>query len=436
MAGYGKAESVIAIVAKISNEKTPLHSPLTPTLSISSICICKQLQLYVMMPPHTTGFHYTPPSYLLRAKDTTNRPWHNKNEDGDNSGENGSENEYDLPQEDRPQTRRESHLDAHFQQRVRTKQSRYRAVLKGEAEIPDSSTTSSSVSNHDDAGENDSVLLAAAKADSYGEDAVRKKPEPVVTRRTSSSTTLSSEAETVRSLRAQRLRASLLKQTPDEFDVRAKLERRRMARKEEEATARRAERDSHSYRSGHQSLSKGEQRRSHEKEWTALEAEREALAHAKEEANIALVRAAEINEERRRQRELNATLEADRLEERKWQKSKRDKMSAKSRSKSGNADDKTSASDSDADNGFFFLNELGNGLLQTCVSGCFCDDSLVLMDYKKEVPKSMKGLRGSCSSATPPDLVSSSDSSGGNADDDDTHYNSVLKSRVYAKYRA
>ena len=42
-------------------------------------------------------------------------------------------------------------------------------------------------------------------------------------------------------------------------------------------------------------------------------------------------------------------------------------MSAKSRSKSGNADDKTNASDSDADNGFFFLNELGNGLLQTCV---------------------------------------------------------------------
>ena len=83
------------------------------------------------------GFQYTPPSYLLRASDTTNRPWKKSEEEGDDVNE--QENEYDLAQEDRPQTRRQSHLDAHFQQRVRNKQSRYRTIMKGEAELPEHS---------------------------------------------------------------------------------------------------------------------------------------------------------------------------------------------------------------------------------------------------------------------------------------------------------
>ena len=62
------------------------------------------------------GFQYTPPSYLLRASDTTNRPWNygnssaNNNNEGDFYGNGGngnrnnnnndgesSENEHDLP---------------------------------------------------------------------------------------------------------------------------------------------------------------------------------------------------------------------------------------------------------------------------------------------------------------------------------------------------
>ena len=89
------------------------------------------------MPP-ATGFQYTPPSYLVRAGDSTNRPW-SKTEEGEGGHENEyvGDNEYDLPQEQRPQTRRETHLDAHFQHRVRKKTNRYRDILKGEAEFVD-----------------------------------------------------------------------------------------------------------------------------------------------------------------------------------------------------------------------------------------------------------------------------------------------------------
>mmetsp|Transcript_40238 Transcript_40238/g.45956 ORF Transcript_40238/g.45956 Transcript_40238/m.45956 type:complete len:392 (-) Transcript_40238:112-1287(-) len=340
------------------------------------------------MPP-AAGFNYTPPSYLIRASDSTNRPWNNNLSKDNNAGfgneyDANGENEYDLPQEERPQTRRESYVDAHFHQRVRTKQNRYRDILKGELEVQDdgqnggdlsssfgtnstrsTSCSSRSISNHsivdlstenntgvvvedvphaqqdgpqqgnngeeerqqqqqhqqgytnlngdhgihqydvEDEEEDDSVLLAAANvdfrrvqlieqshistnaaqvvvaaknnadsfeyarmvrsaqqkqhthmsqaADNAKARSIRKEritmvalsPTQAQRRRatfngSSSDTTEAMNAETVRSLRAHRLRSSLLKPTLDEQDHQHKLELRRLkARKEEEAADRR-----------------------------------------------------------------------------------------------------------------------------------------------------------------------------------------------------
>ena len=83
----------------------------------------------------SAGFHYTPPSYLLRTSDTINRPWQGTDyEDHNDGNSDAGENEYDLPQEERPQTRRESYVDAHFHQRVRTKQNRYRDLIHQQQE--------------------------------------------------------------------------------------------------------------------------------------------------------------------------------------------------------------------------------------------------------------------------------------------------------------
>mmetsp|Transcript_24134 Transcript_24134/g.57068 ORF Transcript_24134/g.57068 Transcript_24134/m.57068 type:complete len:538 (-) Transcript_24134:166-1779(-) len=87
----------------------------------------------------TTGFRYTPPSYLLKTQAAAqpsatrggcvgnvrmeNRPW---------VGDENGVDEYDLgmmPQEQRP-TKNTTNLDAHFQQRVRAKSNRYRTMLK------------------------------------------------------------------------------------------------------------------------------------------------------------------------------------------------------------------------------------------------------------------------------------------------------------------
>ena len=169
----------------------------------------------------SSGFQYTPPSYLLRASDTTNRPWNygnssaNNNNEGDFYGNGGnrnnnnndgesSENEYDLPQEQRPQTRRESYVDAHFHQRVRTKQSRYRDIISGVEEI-DTTETETEGTEHN---------------------ASTKKPNPLKLRSVSAPSNI--DAETVRNLRAHRLRSSLLKPTSDDYDLQTKLELRRL----------------------------------------------------------------------------------------------------------------------------------------------------------------------------------------------------------------
>ena len=109
--------------------------------------------------------------------------------------------------------------------------------------------------------------------------------------------TSASDAENARSLRAHRLRNSLLKQTPDEYDLQHKLEMRRLARKDEEAAARRAEREAEHKDPTFENdtISK---RKDLQKKRMTEEAEREAMARAKEEAAIALLKAAKLNEER------------------------------------------------------------------------------------------------------------------------------------------
>mmetsp|Transcript_16801 Transcript_16801/g.38509 ORF Transcript_16801/g.38509 Transcript_16801/m.38509 type:complete len:452 (+) Transcript_16801:373-1728(+) len=440
---------------------------------------------HVTMPP-ATGFQYTPPSYLLRASDTTNRPWSKSLPDAETHHDDSEDNGYELPQEHRPQTRRESHLDAHFQQQVRNKQSRYRDIIKGETDLDiDSSHSGPAGGSKDNSGnesEDDSVLLAAANADSYADvhsarvhaqssksnELARKNrkeritgfPGPQAPRLSASS------AETARALRAQRLRSSLLKQTPDEFDVQTKLEMRRLARKEEEAAARRSDRENGFSEQLSPSMSKAQERKLIEEERRALQAERQALAIAKEEAAIALMRAAELNEERIRQRELDARLEAERQEEERLAR-RREKKNAGSRSKeensyysagqknnsrkmktrnfvscnaSTNTDGDTFMTDFDAENDFAFLNDLtglvrDTGLLKTC-GACFGDaDDVVVESDQKEAVR-FRGTSSNISSVFVPELVPCSDNSASDADgDDDRTGDSIRRSRVYAKYR-
>jgi len=402
------------------------------------------------MPP-ATGFQYTPPSYLLRASDTTNRPWNQEQEDEDEK----SSNDYDLMQEDRPQTRRESHLDAHFQQRVRNKQSRYRDILKGEL----SDVSSSTDLEQDD--DEDSILASAARADSYNElhsaklnvqsannnEAARKsRMERIggIAEPRKSFSKAQSDAETARSLRAQRLRSSLLKQTPDEYETQANLEMRRFQRKQEEAEARKAERQNSTV------ISEASQRKILEQQRLALLAEREALAMAKEEAAHALQRAAELNEERRRQREMDARLEQDRADydriarrrERALQSSTNKKKSLRAKKYVSDNDENTFMTEFDAENDFAFLNDLtgivrDTGLLKTC-AGCFGDTEDVLEDNDMTMKAKNFGAKASkaISSVFVPDLVPSSDNSSSDNDETLEDGDSIRRSRVYAKYRA
>ena len=312
------------------------------------------------------GFQYTPPSYLLRASDTTNRPWNygnssaNNNNEGDFYGSGGnnrnnnnndgesSENEYDLPQEQRPQTRRESYVDAHFHQRVRTKQSRYRDIITGVEEISETTETTTST-------ESDYVS--------------NKKPNPIKSRSVSAPSNI--DAETVRNLRAHRLRSSLLKPTSDDYDLQTKLELRRLkARKEDAEQSERAERVS---------IAASDEIMALENERKTIQEERKALAIAKEEAFYALKRASQINEERRKQRELDAIIEMNRLEDEKItkrreqrrrrsrskNKNNRSTMKTKSFNNNDNDDDFTLF---DLDNDFAFLND---------ISGIVRDSSLM-----------------------------------------------------------
>mmetsp|Transcript_27277 Transcript_27277/g.63948 ORF Transcript_27277/g.63948 Transcript_27277/m.63948 type:complete len:402 (+) Transcript_27277:300-1505(+) len=397
----------------------------------------------------TAGFQYTPPSYLLRASETTNRPWKKTDEKEDN--DHAEENEYDLPQEQRPQTRRQSHLDAHFQQRVRNKQSRYRTILKGEADLPQNSDE-----------EDDSVLAAAKNADSFAdvhsaklnvesashnEQARKNRKERIAgvpsPRRNSSA----SNAENARNLRAHRLRNSLLKQTPDEYDLQHKLEMRRLARKDEEAAARRAEREAQNkdptFENDTISRSKDLQKKRDDKA-----ADREAMARAKQEAAIALIKAAKLNEERIRQRDRDLRLEKERDEEermaRKERGYKKKKNGKKHRNKTirtknysgNNSDGDTFMTDFDAENDFAFLNDL-SGIVRdsTIVKSCgSCFNPSV--EEEGEDANSFKDQAcKAISSVFVPDLVPSSDTS---ASDDGNAINdsdSVRRSREYARYR-
>ena len=131
----------------------------------------------------SAGFHYTPPSYLLRTSDTINRPWQGKDYTEDYDGDHGSdgENEYDLPQEERPQTRRESYVDAHFHQRVRTKQNRYRDLIHQQQEQEHQAETNyyelhpppNNTSHEDD---NDSLLRLSRTVDRHQDSCHQSSP--------------------------------------------------------------------------------------------------------------------------------------------------------------------------------------------------------------------------------------------------------------------
>ena len=391
------------------------------------------------MPP-ATGFQYTPPSYLVRASDSTNRPW-NKTEEGEGDHDNNGENEYDLPQEQRPQTRRETHLDAHFQQRVRNKQSRYRTILSGEADFAEESNVSES--NTGDV-EDDPVIAAAKNADSYADihstklnlqaastnQQARKIRKERITGVSEPRTSVeSSEAENARSLRAHRLRNSLLKQTSDEYELQVKLEARRLARREEEEAARRAERAAMANMPNSKDL---EQKR------LTLEADQKAAARASEEAQVALQRAADLNEERIRQRDRDQLLEQYRQEEeRMYRKDKGNKKGSKKNrymKAKRYSDSDTWMTDFDAENDFAFLNDLSgiirdSGLVKSCGS-CFGG-----ADDEEEGSFLMKSKAcATISSVFVPDLTPSSDTS---ASEDGGMFDSATarRSREYALYR-
>jgi hypothetical protein len=373
-----------------------------------------------------TGFQYTPPSYLVRAGDTTNRPW-SKTEEGEGDNQYAGDNEYDMAQEDRPQTRRESHLDAHFQQRVRNKQSRYRTILSGEADFPEHSQ-SSNASSEDE--EDDSIIAAAKNADNFAD--IHSAKLSVLTASTNQMArknrkerikgvsyvadlkrdlSSASDAENARSLRAQRLRNSLLKQTPDDLDVQEKLETRRAARREEDAAARRAERDSFANDPtfSHDTISK---RKDLERQRKAYE----AAALAKEEAAVAL-RAAELNDKR--------------LQE---ERARRDRsMGSKKKKKNYENESDTFVTEFDDENDFAFFNDItgivrDSGIMKSC-GECFggaVGEGNIEDDLNSLKIKTCAAI----SSVFVPDLTPCSDNS--NASDD---AESIRRSREYARYR-
>jgi hypothetical protein len=387
-----------------------------------------------------TGFQYTPPSYLVRASDASNRPW-NKLEGGEgNDDQYNGDNEYELAQEDRPQTRRESHLNAHFQQRVQTKKGRYRDLLSGDADFQ---PRNSSASGEDNVDDEDSYLAAAKNADSYADTHLAKqifqsasnnlqarnsrRQRIAGVREPRGPSTTASDAENARSLRAQRLRNSLIRPTTDEVDLQTKLEMRRLARRDEEAAARKAGREVAAANDS-----------AIDKMLTA-EAEREARALAKEEAAVALLRAAEINEERIRQRR-NEQLEDQCRRDLLMNMSRRDRVKKNSKKiEDESTAGGTNMTDFDAENDFAFLNDISgivrdSGILKTCGS-CFGanasdDEKGNKKDSSSPYDKAYKAI----SSVFVPDLAPSSDNSASSGDGAQES-ESIRRNRVYAQYR-
>jgi hypothetical protein len=398
-----------------------------------------------------TGFQYTPPSYLVRASDTTNRPW-SKTEEGNNQYT--GDNDYDLAQEDRPQTRRQSHLDAHFQQRVRNKQSRYRTILSGEADLPEHSNAS------EEEEEDDSIIAAAKNADSFADihsaklsvltastnQMARKNRKERIKGKPSESKrdfSTASDAENARSLRAQRLRNSLLKQTPDDYDVQEKLEMRRAARRDEDAALRKAERDSLSNDPTFKNDTIST-RKDLDKQRRAYEADQEVMALAKEEAALALLRAAELNEKRIRQRDRECLEEERSRRDRtqnKGSKKKNRHKSMRTKNYSGNnstnTDGETFMTEFDAENDFAFLNDItgivrDSGIMKTCGS---CFGGAVGEGGDDDMNSFKVKTCTAISSVFVPDLAPCSDNS---ASDDGAVMNdveSIRRSREYARYR-
>mmetsp|Transcript_15690 Transcript_15690/g.27275 ORF Transcript_15690/g.27275 Transcript_15690/m.27275 type:complete len:390 (-) Transcript_15690:151-1320(-) len=228
------------------------------------------------MPPQATGFRYTPPSYLMKTRgDTTNRPWNKTNEE---------EEDVAMRQEDRP-ARRETTLDAHFQYRVQKKQSRYRNILKGEEDIEEQTATTENSSSVDsevqaisDLQEQHETQQAAA-LQTHAREARKQRLSGTPAATAATPNKSPSDAETARSLRAARLRTSLLQRTPEEIDVQTKLEQRRRQQQEADRLAKLQEAEDQE-----------KEKQMVQEERFKLQQERHALEQAKREAAVQLAK--------------------------------------------------------------------------------------------------------------------------------------------------
>ena len=167
-----------------------------------------------------------------------------------------------------------------------------------------------------------------------------------------------------------------------------------------------------------------------ENERKTIQEERKALAIAKEEAFYALKRASQINEERRKQRELDAIIEMNRLEDEKITK-RREQRRRRSRSKNNNnrstmktksfnnTDNDDDFTLFDLDNDFAFLNDISgivrdSSLMKGCLSvttGCFGSTS-TCNDLSSDTLKEDTIIDN-----TAPDLVRCSDTSHSDIED-------------------
>ncbi|OEU12829.1 hypothetical protein FRACYDRAFT_270484 [Fragilariopsis cylindrus CCMP1102] len=172
-----------------------------------------------------------------------------------------------------------------------------------------------------------------------------------------------------------------------------------------------------------------------ENERKTIQEERKALAIAKEEAFYALKRASQINEERRKQRELDAIIEMNRLEDEKMTKRREQRRRRRSRSKNSNnrstmktksfnnTDNDDDFTLFDLDNDFAFLNDISgivrdSSLMKGCLSvttGCFgtgtCND--LSSDCKDTIIDNNNN--------TAPDLVRCSDTSHSDIEGDENN---------------
>lgn len=339
------------------------------------------------MPPQATettaasaaGFRYTPPSYLLKTKDE-NRPWKesvNKDEE---------EGDFTMRQEDRP-SRRETQLDAHFQYRVQKKQSRYRNIVKGsDTEAEDAEEEKKS----DDFyyGMEETIVLDSLEQVQQTQEAYKKQTQarearkqrlsgtPEAKKPTASASSGDSQADSVRSMRAARLRTSLLQRTPGEIDMQTKLEERRQKQKEEELLLKQQK--------GQSPDMKTESLASVEEERRKLEQERRALEEAKREATIHLAKQWQKQQAqyRRRAVEQNNNTDSDNeeddsLEEMLNTKPKKKSVKRLSRRKKGSSRRSNIKRSSTIDEfDFAFMDDFSHllresGLLSGCVGQCF-----------------------------------------------------------------